>query len=122
MPIFRQGDVIRVPFPYMERHRHAYRPALVVSHGEIAGGLIWAAMITSSENQPWPGDYTVDDLAKAGLPIASVIRTAKLATLEAKRAQTVGHIDEGLLQEILEAVLINLGQRKTAPEVSRRGR
>ena len=39
-------------------------------------------MITSAENQPWHGDVPIFDLATAGLPAPSVIRTAKIATIE----------------------------------------
>jgi mRNA interferase MazF len=110
MPTFKQGDVVRVPFPYVERGRHSYRPAVVLSEGAVGAGLFWAAMITSAENEAWPGDYAIDDLTNAGLPIPSVVRTAKIATLEAKSAQTVGRVDELLMRRILAAVLANLGQ------------
>ena len=43
-------------------------------------------MITSAENRSWPGDVPVSSLADAGLPVASVIRTAKIATIEADDA------------------------------------
>jgi len=83
MAIFRQGDVIKVPFPYTDRPTRQSRPALVVSAGGIedAHGLLWVVMITSAENRGWPGDVPVHNLAAAGLPVPSVIRTAKLAAL-----------------------------------------
>lgn len=31
MPIFEQGDIVRVPFPYTDRDTRQRRPALVVS-------------------------------------------------------------------------------------------
>jgi len=40
-------------------------------------------MITSAENRIWSGDVPIRDLAAAGLPAPSVIRTAKIATIEA---------------------------------------
>jgi mRNA interferase MazF len=40
-------------------------------------------MITSAENRGWAGDVPVSDLALAGLPAPSVIRTAKIATIDA---------------------------------------
>ena len=79
MASFRQGDVIKVPFPYTDRPTRQSRPALVVSTGamEDAHGLLWVVMITSAENRGWPGDVPVNNLATAGLPAPSVIRTAK---------------------------------------------
>src|SRR5690554_1252769 len=85
MASFNQGDVIKVPFPYTDQPARQNRPALVVSTGnlETAHSLLWVLMITSAENRSWPGDVAVAKLTMAGLPVASVIRTAKIATIEA---------------------------------------
>ena len=92
MASFEPGDVIKVPFPYTDRASRQSRPALVVSQPalEERHGLLWVLMITSAENRAWPGDVAVDDLVTAGLPVASVVRTAKIATIEAKDAQRLG--------------------------------
>jgi mRNA-degrading endonuclease toxin of MazEF toxin-antitoxin module len=60
MPTFKQGDVVKVPFPYTDRSTRQSRPALVVSTGgiEAAHGLLWVVMITSAENRGWPGDVS----------------------------------------------------------------
>jgi mRNA interferase MazF len=47
-------------------------------------------MITSAANRGWTGDVTISDLQAAGLPIPSIVRTAKLATIEARDAQRLG--------------------------------
>ena len=92
MPSFEVWDVVRVPFPYTARPVLQHRPALIVSSGAIAGppGLLWVLMITSAENRRWPGDVEISDLAKAGLPTPSVVRTAKIATIEIAEADRLG--------------------------------
>jgi PemK-like protein. len=97
MPAFDAWDVVKVPFPYTGRPVRQYRPALVVAAGEIqaAHGLLWVVMITSAENRGWSADVEVTDLDVAGLPAASVVRTAKIATIEAKEAQRLGTLTEG---------------------------
>ena len=94
MASFEPGDVIKVPFPYTDRPTRQSRPALVVSGRELEErhGLLWVVMITSAENRGWPGDVAVDDLVVAGLPVASVVRTAKIATIEARDVQRLGRI------------------------------
>ncbi|MCP5432757.1 MAG: type II toxin-antitoxin system PemK/MazF family toxin [Alphaproteobacteria bacterium] len=84
---FRPFDVVVVPFPYADRLAEKRRPALVVSNErlETAHGLVWLAMITSAKNAPWPEDVAINDLAEAGLPSASVVRPAKVATVDAAR-------------------------------------
>ena len=108
MAIFRQGDVIKVPFPYTDRPTRQSRPALVVSSGGIedAHGLLWVVMITSAENRGWPGDVPVHNLAAAGLPVPSVIRTAKIATIEASDATKLGKASVTLFRK----VAMRLGQ------------
>ena len=82
-----------MPFPYADRRANHYRPAVVVATGlGLDGILIWVAMITAAENRRWPGDVVVDDHVAAGLPIPSVVRTSKLATMAVLRAEKRGRL------------------------------
>ena len=94
MPIFEAWDVVKVPFPYTDRPIRQWRPALVVAAEELQlrHGLLWLLMITSAENRRWPGDVVVSDLAVAGLPAESVVRTAKIATIDAAAAEQLGSL------------------------------
>ena len=89
---FETWDVIKVPFPYTDRPVRQRRPALVVAAGELerSHGLLWVVMITSAENRSWPEDVGVSDLVTAGLPAPSVVRSAKIATIEARDAERIG--------------------------------
>ncbi len=91
---FKDWDVIAVPFPYTDRPVRERRPALVIGTKGIQDehGLLWVLMITSAANRGWPGDVAISDLKATGLPSASVIRTAKIATIEAKEAKRVGSL------------------------------
>lgn len=102
MANFEPGDVIKVPFPYTDRATRQRRPALVVSAPplEEAHGLLWVIMITSAENRAWPSDIRVDRLDGTGLPVPSLVRTAKIATIEASDAETLGRLDGGLLRMV----------------------
>ena len=112
MPSFKQGDVVRVPFPYTDRSTRQHRPALVVSAGGIgeSEGLLWVAMITSAENRTWPGDLTLGKrYGEAGLPAPSVIRPCKIATIEARHAEPLGRIKPPLMAEVMIALRKYLG-------------
>lgn len=111
MPTYRQGDVVKVPFPYTDRATRQFRPALVVSTGGIddSHGLLWVLMITSAENRGWPGDVAVSNLRSAGLPAPSVIRTAKIATIEASDAASLGKISTATLQRVITRIAAELG-------------
>jgi mRNA interferase MazF len=81
---FDRYAVVRVPFPFTDRDATKNRPALVLSNPvafNTPAGHSVMAMITSQDNAPWPLDYTLTDLATAGLPAPSLVRF-KLFTLD----------------------------------------
>ena len=92
MAIFEVWDIVNVPFPYTDRPVRQRRPGLVVAAGEIeaAHGLLWLVMITSAENRGSPGDVGISDLDTAGLPAPSIVRPAKITTVDARDAQRLG--------------------------------
>lgn len=104
MPTFERGDVIKVPFPYTDRATRQSRPALVVSTARLEElhGLLWVVMITSAENRGWPDDVPIADLKTAGLPAPSLIRCAKIATLDASDALKLGRVPETRLRLVTD--------------------
>jgi mRNA interferase MazF len=113
MAAFEPGDVVKVPFRYTDRSTRQSRPALVVSAGSLERShrLIWVVMITSAENRGWSGDVPVSDLVLAGLPAASLIRTAKIATIDAADATKLGRIPRPSLRKVLAEIRQSLGFR-----------
>jgi mRNA interferase MazF len=111
MATFEQGDVVKVPFPYTDRGTRQSRPALVISTGGIESthGLLWVLMITSAENRGWSGDVSINNLVAAGLPVKSVVRTAKIATIEARDAARLGRLPTGSLKQVVRRVVRQLG-------------
>jgi mRNA interferase MazF len=81
-------------------------------------GLLWLAMITSAANRGWQGDVAISDLLAAGLPVPSIVRPAKIATIEARDAERLGTLpDEDqaavarYLRDTLSAALDRRGRR-----------
>ncbi len=112
MPVFETGAIVRVPFPYTDRDTRQHRPALVVSDGGVGpdGALLWVAMITSAANKHWPDDIAIEsDHAQFGLPVPSLIRTAKIATIDASAAEALGVLDAARLEAVREAIAGHLG-------------
>ncbi len=114
MPIFEPWDIVRVPFPYTDRPVRQRRPALVIAAGDlkIVHGLLWLAMITSAAHLGWPGDVVISDLGGAGLPAPSIVRPAKIATIDAHDAGRLGilpPIDREAVRTYLREQLSGLG-------------
>jgi mRNA interferase MazF len=106
MPIFERYDVVSVPFPYTDRAALERRPALVISAPTLESrfGLLWVLMITAAENRSWHSDVPIPDHLGVGLPIPSIIRPAKIATVEAGRARKRGRISAATIAAVLEAI------------------
>jgi mRNA interferase MazF len=51
----------------------------------------------------------VDDLGMAGLPVASVVRTAKIATIQSRDAHRLGCISAGQLGPVRQLLTSTLG-------------
>ena len=100
-------DVVRVPFPYTNRPVRQHRPALVVACLVAPGApaLLWVLMITSAGHRRWAGDVEISDLLAAGLPASSMVRSAKITTVEATEAEPIGtlpNLDRTALRQHLE--------------------
>lgn len=106
MPACEVWDLVKVPFPYTNRPVQQRRPALVVAVPEAPGApsLLWVLMVTSAANRGWPGDVAVSDLAVAGLPAPSVVRSAKVATIEAGDAERIGSLPADDRARVAEAM------------------
>ena len=111
MRTFERGDVIKVPFPYTDRETRQSRPALVVSTAQLQElhGLLWVVMITSAENRDWPDDVPVANLKRAGLPVPSLIRSAKIATIDASDASKLGRVSVAQVRRVTGKIRQRLG-------------
>lgn len=90
MPDPEPGGVVRVPFPCCDREARQHRPARAGAQTgptEDSGPLLWRLRITPAENRGRAGDVAIPDAAAAGLPFASVIRCARIAAMDAVRAE-----------------------------------
>jgi mRNA interferase MazF len=82
--IYKQFDVVIVPFPFTDSRSTKLRPALVLSDGSEFNRLLdrsVMAMITTAVQSPWPLDVPIVDLSPTGLRAASIVRM-KLFTLD----------------------------------------
>jgi mRNA interferase MazF len=76
------GDVVIVPFPFVDLAAEKRRPSVVLSRQVFneSNGHSICAMITTAGNTVWPSDIAIGDLDAAGLARPCVVRF-KLFTL-----------------------------------------
>ena len=81
---YKFGDVVTVPFPFIDRPIQKLRPALVLSNnpdGEENKHLV-LVMITSAKRSRWISDIALKNWQAAGLKAESIVRW-KIFTIEA---------------------------------------
>ena len=66
-------------------------------------------LITSAENRGWPDDVPVANLKLAGLPVPSLIRSAKIATIDASDASKLGRVAAAQLRRVTSKIRQRLG-------------
>jgi mRNA interferase MazF len=120
MPGFDVWELVKVPFPYTARPVQQRRPALVVAVPAVPGApdMLWVLMVTSAANRGWPGDVVVSDFDAAGLPAPSVVRSAKIATIEARDAERIGYLplgDRARILELMQGALSDLKRPDRPP-------
>ncbi len=104
----KQWDVVVVPFPYSDKLAEKRRPALVISSEKFnkETGLLWVAMITSTEKIGLRGDVEIPSSGKSGLTTPSIIRTAKLVTIERDHVvRAIGQIDARVATKVKQFIL-----------------
>lgn len=76
MIIYKQFDIVKLPFPFTDKKAEKKRPALIISkpsYQENHHHCIFT-MITSAKQSQWVDDVVISDLALAGLPSDSKVR------------------------------------------------
>jgi len=104
----KSGDVVLIRFPQADLHIGKLRPALVVAIAPGRHADLLLALISSRTYQAVPQfDEIIDpsdsDYAATGLKVRSVVRLARLASVETSIISArLGNISSERLQQIIE--------------------
>ncbi|WP_448508182.1 type II toxin-antitoxin system PemK/MazF family toxin [Immundisolibacter sp.] len=95
-----------MPFSPTDRSTRQSKPALVVSAGRLEDdhGRLWLVMITSTRNRGGAGDVAVGNPGAAGFPVPSVIRTAKITSIESVDAAKLGTVPAALFVRVAQCL------------------
>ena len=81
--IYRQGDIILIPFPYSDLAGLKKRPAIIISNSNLKGEDFICSLITS--NSPKDGIQIRDDFLKENkLPFKSWVKPQRIFTIDKK--------------------------------------
>lgn len=87
-------DVVAVPFPFTDRDATKRRPALVISNEKFNAQhqQVVLAMITSTTDNIWPSDVSLDNWHEAGLTVACHLRLRLFTLDQTLIVKTIGHL------------------------------
>ena len=100
--LYERGDVIVIPFPFIDSLLAKRRPAVVLSNSKFnePNSALICGMLTSGAGEDWAGDVSIKNWREAGLKKPCVFRL-KVFTIESNLVrEKVGKIHGKELQKI----------------------
>lgn len=124
----QRGDVVLVPFPFTDMTRQKARPAVVVSSERFNAASADVILVAISSKLPATSDdadlvlqHGSADFQTTGLRVSSVIRTAKLVTLQQSLIYTtLGKLDSRVIDELDGRLARAVGLQTLADEIKAR--
>jgi len=110
MTNFKRGDIILVHFPFTDLSSTKQRPALVVSSdalNAVSEDVLVVAISSQVPARLAAEEFLIPsgDLAACGLPMPSILRLAKLASLHRQLViKRIGFMPEPVLRRILAQI------------------
>ncbi len=105
------GDVVVVPFPFVDAQVVKHRPALVLSNRvfNASSGQSVLAMITSANQSTWPTDLEIADLEQAGLKHYSVVRWKLFTLVNSTLLAVIDKLSDADEGAVAQALVRNFG-------------
>jgi mRNA interferase MazF len=106
MTTCKPGDVVDVPFPFIDIPEKKLRPALVLSEPRFhqTTGACVLMMVTSAARSRWETDIELEDWESAGLRKASILRWKVFTIDEQLIVSRRGALSEGDRWKVRESL------------------
>lgn len=115
--IFDFGDVVVVPFPFVDVEVAKHRPALVLTNRQFntSSGQTVLAMITSAARSTWSTDIQIIDLQSAGLKHVSVVRWKLFTLANDIILSGIGTLSRPDADSVRQALMQHFGPHQPSP-------
>lgn len=112
--MLKKGVIVLIPFPFTSLSSHKVRPAVVVSQGLKGDDVVVVFISSQKPKKKESTDVWVSSASKGfaatGLKVDSVIRVAKIATLDKKiMLGAMGAVNKDIEKEIDEKIRLLFG-------------
>ena len=115
MTPYKQGDVVLLPFPFTDLRTIKQRPAVILSTEAFnvrQRDVVVVAITSHVPSVPNPEDYRLSDVDQrtAGLPKLSIVKCAKLLTIDQRLIRkTLGRLPLETFSQLKQRMLAILG-------------
>jgi mRNA interferase MazF len=111
--MYKQGDIVLVPFPFTDLSSSKVRPAVILSAFPQQKPDVMLAFISSKIPEKNPYGIIVKPSNKNGLKIPSIIRLDKIATLDKRIILgSIGKMPSTWLQKNIEVFMSMFNLKK----------
>lgn len=103
--MYKQRDIVLIPFPYSDLTGSKQRPALIISNTLLKGNDLLCCLITSKSQQT---DLLLHKKAFAdgSLPLKSWVRPYRLFTIDSRIIRRrLARVTESFYQEFFKAIV-----------------
>ncbi len=112
--MYRQGDIVLIPFPYSDLSTTKQRPVLVLSntdYNKVQSDLIVAAITSNLISKTYTIQITADDLDEGQLRTTSIVRADKIYTLSNQIViKKFGHLKPLIFSEVKKQLMLLLDE------------
>jgi mRNA interferase MazF len=112
--MYRQGDIVLIPFPYSDLSTTKQRPVLVLSntnYNKVQSDLVVAAITSNLNDKTYTIQITADDLDEGQLRAISVVRADKIYTFSNQIViKKFGHLKPSLFTEVKRQLMSLLSE------------
>ncbi len=107
--MYRQGDIVLIPFPYSDLSTTKQRPVLVLSntnYNQVQSDLVVAAITSNLISKSYTIQITADDLDDGQLRTTSAVRVDKIYTFSNQIViKKFGHLKPSLFTEVKQQLM-----------------
>lgn len=107
--MYKQGDILLIPFPFSDLSTTKQRPVLVLSnsvYNKAQSDLVIAAITSNLSNKTYSIPITENDLDEGHLRVKSAIRADKLYTLSNQIVlKKFGHLKTTIFIEVKQKII-----------------
>jgi mRNA interferase MazF len=107
--MYRQGDIVLIPFPYSDLSTTKQRPVLVLSnttYNKSQSDLVVAAITSNLISKTYSIKITADDLDEGQLRATSAVRADKIYTFSNQIViKKFGHLKTPIFSEVKQQLI-----------------